>query len=155
VALAQHWSHTTTLTVVGVGVVLLVVVLWIAGTRLLGRSRRPVAGGRGRAGGAMPSRGQIWWADIPFEDTRGSKDRPCLVVRTGARHAQVLKITSVDQRDRPGYLPVPTATWDPDADHDSWLRLAPVIRLPYRRFRRPSGQCPQGVWRKVTQSHPD
>lgn len=149
-ALSEHWSGTGTVTVLGIVVVVVVVAVavWI------GRSRRRFTKRQVRAGGVAPSPGQIWWADVPFEDTRGSKDRPCLVVRTFPRHAHVLKITSVDQHDRPGYLPVPTASWDPDAEHESWLRLDPVITLPYRRFRRQSGPCPKAVWRRVTESHP-
>jgi hypothetical protein len=154
VALAEHWSGTATWSVVGIAVVVLVVVLWIAGSRIFGRPQQRVARRQARTGGAAPARGEIWWADVPFEDTRGSKDRPCLVVRTGSRNAQVLKITSVDQHNRPGYIPVPTASWDPDADHDSWLRLTPPITLPYRKFRRQSGACPKDVWQKVADSHP-
>lgn len=153
-ALAESSSHTTTLTVVGIAVVVVVVLVWIGASRLLGRRRRPAPTPRRQPKAGSPSRGQIWWADVPFEDTRGSKDRPCLVVRTSPRHAHVLKITSVDQHNRPGYIPVPTASWDPDAEHESWLRLEPTIRLPYRRFRRQSGQCPKDVWRKVAESHP-
>ncbi|HEY1176855.1 MAG TPA: hypothetical protein VGF17_11915, partial [Phytomonospora sp.] len=49
----------------------------ILARRLVRRGGRP-APTSPSAGGPAP--GEIWWADVPFEDGTGSKVRPCLVL---------------------------------------------------------------------------
>ena len=58
-----------------------------------------------------PAPGQVWFADVPFDEGEGSKVRPCLVMRTFAHHAEVLKITSVDKSHRREYVRMPVASW--------------------------------------------
>lgn len=93
--------------------------------------------------GRSPAPGDIWFAELPFDDGTGSKDRPCLVVRTFRHHAQVLKVTSADKSGRPDYVRMPVASWDPTAARDSWLEPAPLRELPYEAFRRLAGRATQ------------
>src|SRR4051794_13241439 len=50
---------------------------------------RPKAGGPDRTG---PQPGEIWWADVPYEDYSGHKVRPCVVIRAAEGYREVLKI---------------------------------------------------------------
>ncbi|HEU5470698.1 MAG TPA: hypothetical protein VFV67_08590 [Actinophytocola sp.] len=101
---------------------------------LFGRRAKPAAPSRPAPGSfrgrAEPAPGHVWFAEVPFDDVPGAKDRPCLVVRTFAHHAEVLKITSVDKRGRSEYVRIPTATWDRRADRDSWLELPRCAHFP-------------------------
>jgi hypothetical protein len=103
--------------------------------------------------GRPPAPGDVWFAELPFDDGTGSKDRPCLVVRTFRHHAQVLKVTSADKSGRPDYVRMPVASWDPTAVRDSWLEPAPLRELPYAAFRRLAGPCDTGVWEQVKRRH--
>ncbi|MHA6759803.1 hypothetical protein [Streptacidiphilus sp. PAMC 29251] len=71
--------------------------------------RPPAAPSRSskRAPSRLPEPREIWWAEVPFEDGPGSKDRPCLVLHRGATTATVLKITSKHHTERPGVLSLP------------------------------------------------
>lgn len=91
---------------------------------------------------------------MPFDDGSGEgKDRPCLVVSTQRRHALVLKVTSKDKGGREEYVRMPVGSWDQRADHDSWLELSPLRKVPYTDFRRLAGLCDLGVWQRVTDRH--
>ncbi|GDY29840.1 type II toxin-antitoxin system PemK/MazF family toxin [Gandjariella thermophila] len=98
-------------------------------------------------------RGDIWWAEVPFEKGsyedggQSSKDRPCLVVSTFNRHAYVLKITSVPKEERHGYIAIP-AGWHPENDKPSWLQLHPLLKVPKGDFRRYVTSCPEWFWDK-------
>ncbi|MFW3459930.1 hypothetical protein ACN24K_03140 [Streptomyces microflavus] len=53
-----------------------------------GGSTRPPSrpsGPAGRGDGRTPRAGEVWWADVPYEDGPGSKDRPCLVLSVRGR----------------------------------------------------------------------
>ncbi|NUO56737.1 MAG: type II toxin-antitoxin system PemK/MazF family toxin [Hamadaea sp.] len=108
------------------------------------RPATPVAG---------PQPGEIWWADVPYEDGSGHKVRPCLVLRGDNRHREVLKITSQDQSDRNDHVVIPTRTWDPGADHDSWLDLTGPIRVPLGGFQDRAGTLDAKIWQKVRRLH--
>ncbi len=102
---------------------------------------------------SRPQPGEIWWADVPYEDGEGSKIRPCLVLRTYARGVDVLKITSQDKSGRPEYVLLPTSAWDARAAHDSWLDLSGYIAVRPRAFRRKAGTCDPDVWWTVRRYH--
>lgn len=89
-----------------------------------------------RARGHWPPKpGQVWFADVPFEESDESKDRPVLVLRQAGRQAEILKITSQDKSAHPDfYLFLPHAKWHRVLSKDSWLELRPQ-RLDYHRFR--------------------
>ncbi|MFF3671988.1 type II toxin-antitoxin system PemK/MazF family toxin [Microtetraspora malaysiensis] len=112
---------------------------------------------RGRPHGAdagAPQRpGEIWWADVPFEDGPGSKVRPCVVLRTHQSGAEILKITSQDQRHRSDHIEIPTRTWDPDADHNSFLDLSDPIRVTTSAFQDRAGELDHAIWRHVCSLH--
>ncbi|KAB1910643.1 type II toxin-antitoxin system PemK/MazF family toxin [Micromonospora sp. AMSO31t] len=112
-----------------------------------GAAPRPRDAGQGPA--TAPRPGEIWWADVPYADGTGSKVRPCLVLRVDGRDAEVLKITSQDKSDRDDHLPIPTRSWDPDADHDSFLDISEPIPLPVTAFEDRAGACDPDVWRGV------
>lgn len=104
-----------------------------------------------RAGwtGRTPVPGEIWWADVPFQDLRDSKDRPCLVVAVNSHGADVLSITSQNQSSRDGYLPLPV-TWSGGKNLTwSWLQLHPTRHLPVTNFRRYAGTCAPNVWAQI------
>ena len=123
------------------------------GPRRRGRSAPP-PGGR-RPGSRPPQGGEIWWADVPFEDGTGSKDRPCLVVTAGSggprrsARLQVHMITSRDKSGRPGFLPVERSGWGRGAG-TSWVRVDRRVTLDDRAFRRFAGPCPSRTWAEVS-----
>src|SRR2546421_3878970 len=102
---------------------------------------------------ARPAPGEIWWADVPYQDGNGSKVRPCLVLRTGRGGSAVLKITSQDQSARGAHLRLPTAGWDPRADHDSWLDLRSPYQLRQASFQRRAGVVDARSWKAVCRTH--
>ena len=97
--------------------------------------------------------GEIWWADVPYEDGTGSKVRPCLVLRTGRYGAEVLKITSQDKSNRTDHVRIPTRAWDPGADHDSYLGPTDPIRVVPAAFADRAGTCEPRLWREVQILH--
>lgn len=113
-----------------------------AGKRAKGK---PVAAGTG------PLPGEIWWADVPYEDYSGHKVRPCVVIRVDGAYREVLKITSQDQSDRSDHVRIPTKTWDPGADHDSYLDLTGPVKVAVGEFDDRAGTLDPAVWRKVKQ----
>ncbi|WP_329172118.1 type II toxin-antitoxin system PemK/MazF family toxin [Streptomyces sp. NBC_01477] len=110
-----------------------------ARTRQGREARGRQGGGAGPAGPGTPRRGEIWWADVPFADGPGSKDRPCLVVSVRGRHARVAKITSQSHERRPGVVPLPPGTVDDPARRRSYLETAEMRRVPLSAFRRRAG----------------
>ncbi len=97
-----------------------------------------------------PAPGEIWWADVPYADGRGSKVRPCLVLRRGWLSLVVLKITSQDKSHRRDHLRIPTRTWDARARKDSWVNLGEPVRVRRRRFARRAGRCDPAVWHRIS-----
>ena len=78
--------------------------------------------------------GEIWWAEVPFEESNESKDRPALVMATGKRSATVLMFTSADKKGRPGYLAVDPYLWH--TPRSSYLRTDREITIPLSSMRR-------------------
>ncbi|MCU7826036.1 hypothetical protein [Kitasatospora sp. DSM 101779] len=105
-------------------------------------------GGGVRPPERRPVPGEMWWADVPFEESGGSKDRPVLVVRVLEGRLEVLRSTSQDRLGRSDHIRLPTGAWNPEAAHDSCLDLR-LRTLTADRLRRYAGPCPVGVWRVV------
>jgi len=82
-----------------------------------------------------PRPGQVWWARIEFEESRRSKDRPCLVLTGRGRRRRVLMFTSQDKAGRSGYLPAPANLWRRPGK-SSYLKTGRVIVTRIERFRR-------------------
>lgn len=97
-----------------------------------GRSDASAGAGSGagsRAEERAPARGaaarEIWWADVPFEDGPGSKDRPCLVLSVRGGTAVVAKITSKHHEERPGVIALPPGSvGDARGRRASWRRTS-------------------------------
>ena len=98
-----------------------------------------------------PRPGEIWWADVPYEDYSGHKIRPCVVLRGNGAYREVLKITSQDQSRRSDHVRITTKTWDPSADHDSFLDLTGPVQVAVAEFDDRAGVLDPAVWRKVQQ----
>jgi hypothetical protein len=110
-----------------VGVIAVVLLLgW-----LLRRRPSPV-----RPAGA-PAVGEVWFAEVPFEDGTGSKDRPVLVLSASGRSCEVARFTSQDKDDRRDHVRVPRGI--PGLPRASWLDLRPLT-LPSSAFRRRTGE---------------
>ncbi|MFI6330615.1 type II toxin-antitoxin system PemK/MazF family toxin [Micromonospora chersina] len=112
-----------------------------------GAAPRPRSAGQGPA--TAPRPGEIWWADVPYADGTGSKVRPCLVLRVDGQDVDVLKITSQDKSDRDDHVPIPTRSWDPNADHDSFLDISEPIPLSLTAFEDRAGPCDPDLWQAI------
>ncbi len=112
------------------------------------RSRRAATGP-----GVQAQPGEIWWADVPYEDGSGHKVRPCLVLRHQRRWVDVLKITSQDGSDRRDHVEIPTQGWDRRATHSSFLDLSHPYRVRPAAFQRRAGAVDDATWRQVRQLH--
>ncbi|MET8517442.1 type II toxin-antitoxin system PemK/MazF family toxin [Streptomyces sp. NPDC005077] len=120
------------------------------GGRPSGRTRPPGRTDRPRRGPERtPRPGEIWWAEVPYEDGPGSKDRPCLVlsVRDGA--ARVAKITSKHHEERPGVIALPPGTVGDPRGRASFLETDELRDVVVRGFRRRVGVVDPGVWDQV------
>lgn len=98
-----------------------------------------------------PQTGERWLADVPFEDEpRRSKERPVLVIGYSGRGYWVLKCTTQEPREAEWRVAAPANRWDPPADKDGWVDLAPV-HLPRRRFDHAFGRIGDpALYRKIT-----
>ncbi|MFC9246890.1 type II toxin-antitoxin system PemK/MazF family toxin [Streptomyces sp. NPDC057136] len=115
-----------------------------------GRTRPPgrPAGPR-RGAGQLPRPGEIWWAEVPYEDGPGSKDRPCLVLSVRRGTAVVAKITSRHHAERPGVIALPPGTVGDAQGRLSYLEPDETRRVAVRGFRRKVGAVDPGVWARV------
>ncbi|MEU3690113.1 type II toxin-antitoxin system PemK/MazF family toxin [Streptomyces narbonensis] len=128
-------------------------------------NRRPAGRGRGRAPertrppgrptgpreapSRLPRAGEIWWADVPFEDGPGSKDRPCLVLTVRGGSALVAKITSKYHDERPGVIALPPGAVGDAQGRPSFLETDELRDVPVRDFRRRAGTADPVVWDQV------
>ncbi|AJF65400.1 type II toxin-antitoxin system PemK/MazF family toxin [Streptomyces vietnamensis] len=121
--------------------------------RPAGRTRPP----RGPAGprraparpGRAPRAAEIWWADVPFEDGPGSKDRPCLVLVVRGDSALVAKITSKYHDERPGVIALPPGAVGDAQGRPSFLETDELREVPVADFRRRVGEADPVVWDQV------
>ncbi|MFD3335415.1 type II toxin-antitoxin system PemK/MazF family toxin [Streptomyces sp. NPDC058700] len=99
--------------------------------------------------GQGPRPGEIWWADVPFEDGPGSKDRPCLVLSLRGDSALVAKITSKYHDERPGVIALPPGAVGDAQGRPSFLETDELREVPVRDFRRRAGTADPVVWDRV------
>ncbi|WP_443726524.1 hypothetical protein [Sanguibacter sp. A247] len=97
-------------------------------------------------------------AHVPFRDGTGSKDRPCLVVRSNHGEYRVLYVTSQDRSADDRYVPVDTQAWRGGDGRRSWLQTTerrdadPTIAVAREGFRRYLGPVePFNRW--VVEAH--
>ncbi|MFF5935512.1 type II toxin-antitoxin system PemK/MazF family toxin [Streptomyces sp. NPDC012508] len=144
-----------------------------------GRTRPP--GGRTRPPGRPPVRpsapwkaparlpraGEIWWAEVPYEDgpksagaarsasgravvgDERSKDRPCLVLSLRGDHALVAKITSKYHDERPAVIALPPGAVGDAQGRPSFLETDELREVPVWEFRRRVGTADPVVWDQV------
>ncbi|WP_327315374.1 type II toxin-antitoxin system PemK/MazF family toxin [Streptomyces sp. NBC_01235] len=131
---------------------------WGRGRRPQGRRTRPPGRSSERATG-RPSRGhglaghpqpaEIWWADVPFEDGPGAKDRPCLVLMVRGDRVTVAKITSRYHDERAGVIPLPPGAVGDAQGRPSFLETDELRQVPVRDFRRRVGVVDPVLWDQV------
>ncbi|MFG2332260.1 type II toxin-antitoxin system PemK/MazF family toxin [Streptomyces sp. NPDC048604] len=123
-----------------------------------GRSRRRPAGrtrppgrprGPEREPGRRPKPGEIWWAQVPYEDGPGSKDRPCLVLSLRGDAALVAKITSKYHDERPGVIALPPGSVGDAEGRPSFLETDELREVAVWEFRRKVGTADPVVWDQV------
>lgn len=114
------------------------------------RPGRPAPGPtRPRTTGRGPAPREIWWAEVPFEDGPGAKDRPCLVLRVNGRTATVAKITSKHHAERPGVLALPPGAVGDRQGRTSWLETDELREVPLTAFRRKAGPLDAQTWARA------
>ncbi|MFP3992138.1 type II toxin-antitoxin system PemK/MazF family toxin [Streptomyces sp. E11-3] len=116
-----------------------------------GGRTRPPARPRGtrRIPKRRPRPAEIWWADVPYEDKRGSKDRPCLVLSVRGRKAQIAKITSRYHDERAGVIPLPPGSVGDAHGRPSFLETDELREVPLWEFRRRVGVVDPALWDQV------
>ncbi len=128
----------------------------------LGRSRRRPSGSRrppsrprgpGRGPRRRPQPAEIWWADVPYEDGPGSKDRPCLVLEVRGDSAVVVKITSKYHDERAGVIPLPPGAVGDAQGRPSFLETDELRTVPVWSFRRRVGVVDPVLWDQVRHLH--
>ncbi|MGW3162983.1 type II toxin-antitoxin system PemK/MazF family toxin [Streptomyces sp. NPDC001142] len=119
------------------------------GGRPGGRTRPPARPGRGPEPGRGPRPGEIWWAEVPYEDGPGAKDRPCLVLRVRGGSALVAKITSKKHEDRSGVIALPAGAVGDARGRASFLETDELREVAVRVFRRRVGVVDPEVWQRV------
>jgi mRNA-degrading endonuclease toxin of MazEF toxin-antitoxin module len=119
-----------------------------------GRGHRP----RGRADrstrpagrtGLRPRPAEIWWANVPYEDGAGGKDRPCLVLLVRGERVTVAKITSKYHDERTGVIPLPPGAVGDARGRASFLETDELREVPVRDFRRKAGVVDPVLWDQV------
>lgn len=121
----------------------------------VGSTRPPSrpSGPEGRGDGRAPRAGEVWWADVPYEDGPGSKDRPCLVIsvrgRGRGRTALVAKITSKHHEERPGVIALPAGTVGDRQGRQSFLETDELREVRIAGFRRRVGAVDPELWERV------
>ncbi|WP_327367658.1 type II toxin-antitoxin system PemK/MazF family toxin [Streptomyces sp. NBC_01217] len=122
-----------------------------SGGRPSGRTRPPAGPGREPTRGPerRPRAGEIWWAEVPYEDGPGAKDRPCLVLSVRGDSALVAKITSKYHEERPGVIALPAGTVGDARGRASFLETDELREVAVRGFRRRVGVVDAGVWERV------
>lgn len=107
---------------------------------------RPPAG---RVPARLPRPGEIWWAEVPYEDGPRAKDRPCLVLGLRGDNALVAKITSKYHDERPGVIPLPPGSVGDAQGRPSFLETDELRDVPMDDFRRRVGTADPVVWDQV------
>ncbi|MGW1762974.1 type II toxin-antitoxin system PemK/MazF family toxin [Streptomyces sp. NPDC002073] len=135
-------------------VVALALVVLVAGRRGRGpgvRTPPPGRPGPHRPGPPpRPAPGEIWWAEVPYEDGPGGKDRPCLVLGVrGHATVRVAKITSKYRDERPGVIPLPPGVVGDAHGRPSFLETAELRDVSVWDFRRRVGVVDPVVWDQV------
>ena len=122
---------------------------WGRGRRPEGRRTRPPGRPGPRTGAARPRPAEIWWANVPFEDGPGAKDRPCLVLAVRGRRAVVAKITSKYHDERAGVIPLPPGAVGDARGRTSFLETDELREVSVWDFRRRVGVVDPVLWDQI------
>ncbi|KOV59161.1 type II toxin-antitoxin system PemK/MazF family toxin [Streptomyces sp. MMG1121] len=123
---------------------------WGRGRRPGGRRLRPRGHTGTRARAERPAPGDIWWADVPYEDrAEAVKDRPCLVLAVRGNRATVAKITSKYHDERSGVIPLPPGAVGDARGRPSFLETDELREVPVDDFRRRVGVVDPVLWDQV------
>ncbi|SEQ30738.1 PemK-like, MazF-like toxin of type II toxin-antitoxin system [Streptomyces sp. yr375] len=131
---------------------------WGRGHRQRERRTRPPGRPPGRAPGRTTQRygvgghprpAEIWWANVPFEDGPGAKDRPCLVLMVRGDRVTVAKITSKYHDERAGVIPLPPGAVGDAQGRPSFLETDELRQVRVRDFRRRVGVVDPVLWDQV------
>ncbi|MFI5473832.1 type II toxin-antitoxin system PemK/MazF family toxin [Streptomyces cacaoi] len=131
---------------------------WGRGRRPQRRRTRPPGRTTGRPSGRStrghgfadrPQPAEIWWADVPFEDGPGVKDRPCLVLMVRGDRATVAKITSKYHDERAGVIPLPPGAVGDAQGRPSFLETDELRQIRMSDFRRRVGVVDPVLWDQV------
>ncbi|MEU6145199.1 type II toxin-antitoxin system PemK/MazF family toxin [Streptomyces sp. NPDC047081] len=122
---------------------------WGRGRRPAGRRTRPPGRPGTRGGGGRPKPAEIWWANVPYEDGPGTKDRPCLVLVVHGERATVAKITSKYHDERAGVIPLPPGAVGDAQGRASFLETDELREVPVWEFRRRVGVVDPVLWDQV------
>ncbi|MFC9928628.1 type II toxin-antitoxin system PemK/MazF family toxin [Streptomyces sp. NPDC127190] len=123
---------------------------WGRGRRAAARHLRPPGRPGTRAPHALrPAPGDIWWANVPYEDRPGLKDRPCLVLTVRGDRATVAKITSKYRDERAGVIPLPPGAVGDAGGRPSFLETDELREVPFGHFRRRVGVVDPVLWDQV------
>ncbi|OIK23201.1 type II toxin-antitoxin system PemK/MazF family toxin [Streptomyces malaysiense] len=146
---------------------------WGRGRRPGGRGPRPPGRAgtrerrRARAREGSPSPGDIWWANVPYENRAESKrtaraasdravagdgrskDRPCLVLAVRGDRATVAKITTKYHDERAGVIPLPPGAVGDARGRPSFLQTDELREVPVGDFRRRVGVVDPVLWDQV------
>ncbi|WP_329117882.1 type II toxin-antitoxin system PemK/MazF family toxin [Streptomyces sp. NBC_01465] len=114
-------------------------------TRPPGRARGPRRTGPKKA----PAAGEIWWANVPYEDGPGAKDRPCLVLSLRGEQVLVAKITSKYHDERPGVIALPPGSVGDAQGRPSFLETDELREVAVWEFRRRVGVVDPTLWDQV------
>ncbi|WP_369378642.1 type II toxin-antitoxin system PemK/MazF family toxin [Streptomyces sp. cg36] len=114
-----------------------------------GRVRPPGRPGGARPRGRGPQPGEIWWAEVPYEDGPGSKDRPCLVLSARGGGVLVAKITSKFHEEQAGVIPLPPGSVGDAQGRPSFLETDELREVGAGAFRRRVGVVDPTVWDQV------
>lgn len=115
--------------------------------RAAGRTRPP--GRRERPRIPRPRPAEIWWANVPYEDGPGEKDRPCLVLAVRGERVTVAKITSKYHDERAGVIPLPPGAVGDAHGRPSFLETDELREVPLWEFRRRVGVVDPVLWDQV------
>ncbi|MBT2508136.1 type II toxin-antitoxin system PemK/MazF family toxin [Streptomyces sp. ISL-98] len=97
----------------------------------------------------VPRAGEIWWADVPYEDGPGSKDRPCLVLSVRGDSALIAKITTKHREERPGVIALPAGAVGDARARPSFLETDELREVGVWEFRRRVGLADPTLWGRV------
>lgn len=85
------------------------------------------------------SQWDIWFAEFPFEDMEGSKDRPVIVINVEPLEVLSIKVTSHDLRFKDKF-DTPIIKWQyANLKQPSVARISKTIYLTIDKFRRKLG----------------